>query len=80
MIVGKSGGSLKAGLLGEGMEIMIVVTMSLRCSGRSTQRCSAESWMFQMGIQELSVRDSSKEMASGSQEKGELVRVGERAE
>lgn len=55
------------------MEIMIVVIVSLRCSGISTQRCSAGSWTFQMGTQKLLVRDSSKEMASGSQGNGELA-------
>ena len=59
--------NLKAGLLVERMLIVMVVIMSFRCSGVSTQRRSAESWTFQMGTRKLSVRDSSKEMVSGSQ-------------
>lgn len=53
-----------------------MVIMSLRYSGTPSQRCSPGSWTFQMGTQKLSGRDSSREMARGSQGDGELAKDG----
>lgn len=39
-----------------------------------TQRCLVGNWTFQTGTQKHSVKDSSKEMACGSQRSGELAR------
>lgn len=64
---------------GKAVEMMVVM-MSLRCPGTSAQRCSAGSWTLQTGTQKLSVNDSSKEVAHGNQESGELGRDRKRAE